>query len=65
MNLTPTPLEIIESCDMLRILEHGDKVHMLEVQTKSIGVDVEGDISIAEKIMQHDQIFNDQIKPLI
>ena len=65
LNLTPTPLEIIESCDMLRILEHGDKVHMLEVQTKSIGVDVEGDISIAEKIMQHDQIFNDQIKPLI
>jgi len=62
LNLTPTPLEEIESCDMLRVLEHGDKVHMLEILTKSIGVDIKADIEIAEQIMQTDKIFIDHIK---
>ena len=62
LNLDPTPLEIIESCDMLRVLEHGDKVQMLEISTKSVGVDVESDIEIAEKLMKTDRIFNDFIK---
>ena len=65
LSLEPTPLEEIESCDMLRVLEHGDKVQMLEIPSKSLGVDVESDIKIAEEMMKSDQIFNNHIKKIV
>ena len=34
--LTPTPLDIIESADMLRILEHGYKVKVILTEFKTI-----------------------------
>jgi len=52
-----TPLEMIESVDMMRVLENGDKVRMIEVSGKSIGVDTPDDLKVAEKLLRTDPIF--------
>ena len=41
--LEPTPLEQVESIDMLRILEHGYKVRLVETAFRSLSVDVPED----------------------
>ena len=38
--MSPTPLEIIESVDMMRILENGGKVKMCETKYKTKAVDL-------------------------
>jgi 3-deoxy-manno-octulosonate cytidylyltransferase (CMP-KDO synthetase) len=43
-NLEPTPLEIIESVDMLRVLEHGFRVKCVHTTDGSYPVDVPSDI---------------------
>ena len=55
--LEQTPLEIIESVDMMRVLENGDKIKMVEVEGKSIGVDTEDDFLVAEKLLGDDAVF--------
>lgn len=55
--LAPTPLEIIESCDMMRAVEHGDKVRMVLTETKSIGVDTPSDLARAEMLMRDDSLI--------
>ena len=50
-NLKPTPLEIIESIDMLRVLEHGKKVKMVNTNYKTQAVDTQEDLLEVEKIM--------------
>ena len=54
LSLESTDLEKVESCDMLRILEHGDKVHMLEARSRSIGVDTKEDLKLVENLMYND-----------
>jgi len=49
--LAPTPLEIAESVDMLRVLEHGYKVRMVRTNHKSFSVDTEEDLKKVEKII--------------
>ena len=56
-DLKPTPLEIVESIDMLRVLEYGYKVKMAKVKINSHPVDVEEDISLVESILEKDEIF--------
>ena len=51
LNLEPTPLEIIESVDMLRILEHGGKVRMAPTAYSTKSVDTEEDRKLVEKLM--------------
>lgn len=51
-NLKPTPLEIIESIDMLRILEHGGKVKMVPTKFSNQSVDTPGDLAKVEKIIK-------------
>ena len=46
--MLPTPLEIIESVDMNRFLEHGIKIKMIPTVHKTCGVDVPADIDIVE-----------------
>lgn len=41
--MTPTPLEVAESVDMMRILEHGLKVRMAPTRYQSFSVDTEID----------------------
>ena len=49
--LKPTPLEIAESIDMLRILEHGEKVKMVQTNSKSYSVDTPEDLIKVTEIM--------------
>lgn len=49
--LQPTPLEIIESVDMMRVLEHGQKVKMIPTTHTTYAVDVPADLVRVEKIM--------------
>ena len=49
--LAPTPLEIIESVDMMRVLEHGMKVRMVPTKHNSRAVDTPDDLKIVERLM--------------
>ena len=50
-SLTPTPLEMVESVDMLRILEHGGKVKMVPTAYKTYAVDTPLDLKRIEQMM--------------
>jgi 3-deoxy-manno-octulosonate cytidylyltransferase (CMP-KDO synthetase) len=49
--LAPTPLEIAESVDMMRILEHGMKVRMIPTKHSSQAVDTPEDLKKVELLM--------------
>ena len=50
--LTPTPLEVAESVDMMRILEHGMKVRMAPTIHNTQAVDTQDDLMNVERMMQ-------------
>jgi len=50
--LTPTPLEIAESVDMMRILEHGMKVKMVPTSHNTQAVDTREDLERVAQLMQ-------------
>jgi 3-deoxy-manno-octulosonate cytidylyltransferase (CMP-KDO synthetase) len=52
--LPQTPLEIIESVDMLRVIEHGFTLHVVLSETETLGVDVPGDQAKGEKLLATD-----------
>jgi len=52
MKLTPSSLEIAESVDMLRILEHGGKIRMVETLHKSQSVDTPEDLELVEILIR-------------
>lgn len=54
--LTPTPLERAESIDMLRILEHGYRVRLVETETDTHAVDTPADSRLVETLMRHDPL---------
>ncbi|EMN47067.1 3-deoxy-D-manno-octulosonate cytidylyltransferase [Leptospira interrogans str. L1207] len=56
--LAPTPLEIIESVDMNRAVEHGYKVRMVLTEGITIGVDVPGDVSRVESVFKTDLLLS-------
>ena len=47
--LTPAPLEDIEKLEQLRALHHGYAIAMVEVETKSFGIDTQEDLEKAVK----------------
>jgi len=49
--LEPTPLEIAESIDMLRIIEHGIKVRMVPTKHNTQAVDTPEDLKKVEQLM--------------
>ena len=49
--LAPTPLEVAESVDMMRVLEHGYKVRMVQTEHQSYSVDTEEDLEKVKKII--------------
>jgi len=58
-HLPPTPLEIIESVDMMRAVEHGYRVKMVETEGVMVGVDMPGDVVLAEKALLKDSMVAD------
>ena len=55
--LEPTPLEKIESVDMLRILEHGYKVKMVMSLYNTYSVDTLEDLRKVEQLMDNDKLL--------
>ncbi|MFA4967873.1 MAG: 3-deoxy-manno-octulosonate cytidylyltransferase [Candidatus Margulisiibacteriota bacterium] len=55
--LKPTPLEAIESVDMLRAVEHGYKVRMIASEFQVLGVDTPQDLERVKALMKNDKIF--------
>jgi len=51
LKLRPTPLEAIESIDMLRILENGMKVKMVKTNHETHAVDTKEDLIKVESMM--------------
>jgi 3-deoxy-manno-octulosonate cytidylyltransferase (CMP-KDO synthetase) len=56
LTLPSTPLEQIESCDMLRLIEHGHAIRMVEVDLNMQGVDTPADLREAERLMATDDL---------
>lgn len=55
--LPAAPLELIESVDMLRLLEHGYRVRMVRTKFRVYGVDTPDDLARVEKLMAADKLF--------
>lgn len=49
--LAPTPLEVAESVDMMRVLEHGLKIRMVPTKHNTYAVDTPADLDRVSKIM--------------
>lgn len=60
--LKPTPLEKVESVDMLRLLEHGYRVKTSISNYKTYGVDTVEDLKKVERIMQNDSLCKKYLK---
>ena len=56
--LSPTPLEEIESVDMNRFLEHGQKVKLIETDIETLAVDTPEDLIRVEEKMSVDRLIN-------
>lgn len=54
--LEPTPLERAESIDMLRILEHGYRVRLVEIRDETHSVDTPADLARVESLMRDDPL---------
>jgi 3-deoxy-manno-octulosonate cytidylyltransferase (CMP-KDO synthetase) len=57
-HLTPTPLEQLESIDMLRLLEHGMQVKMVPTEFNTQAVDTPEDLARVEKLMAADPLLS-------
>ncbi|QWE27017.1 3-deoxy-manno-octulosonate cytidylyltransferase [Polynucleobacter sp. AP-Ainpum-60-G11] len=49
--MKPTPLEICESIDMLRVIEHGDKVYMASTEYECQSVDTPQDLEKVRRLL--------------
>ena len=54
--LAPTPLEITESLEQLRALEHGHRIKVIRVSTTSIGVDTPEDLDRVRRLIKEDVV---------
>jgi 3-deoxy-manno-octulosonate cytidylyltransferase (CMP-KDO synthetase) len=54
--LAPTPLEVAESIDMMRFIEHGRKVKMVETTFSTHAVDNPADLKLVEDLLRKDPL---------
>ena len=59
--MSETDLERIESIDMNRIIEHGEKVRMVQIDKKVYSVDTKLDLKKVENLMWNDPLVKDYI----
>ena len=57
-DLNPTPLEIIESVDMMRVLENGIKIKMIRISDENFSVDTQQDLENVIEVMKSDELVN-------
>ena len=55
--MEPTPLEIIESVDMERVLEHGKRLKLVETTVSTKAVDTPEDLQEVERLMKGDPLI--------
>lgn len=55
--MQPTPLEIIESVDMMRVLENGMKIKMIPTKYITKAVDIKKDLEIVCGMMKKDELY--------
>jgi len=55
--MEPRPLEIIESVDMMRILENAGKVKMVDTEYVTKAVDTKEDLDLVCEMMKEDELF--------
>lgn len=61
-SLNETPLEVIESIDMNRVLENGGKIRMVPIEDLTIGVDTHEELIMAEKYLLTDDSLAEYLK---
>lgn len=57
-NLPPTPLEQLESVDMMRLIEHGYTVKMVPTEFNTQAVDTEADLVRVSRLMENDPLLS-------
>ena len=57
-----SPLEICESVDMMRILEHGEKVRMVPTDARTWSVDTPEDLARVMRLMEGDALMREYAK---
>jgi 3-deoxy-manno-octulosonate cytidylyltransferase (CMP-KDO synthetase) len=62
--LDPTPLEVAESIDMMRFIEHGRKVKMVETSFSTHAVDNPADLKLVEELLRKDALTQKYVKPI-
>ncbi len=62
--LSPTPLEQVESVDMLRVLEHGLPLQLVFTDVETIGVDTPVDRARAERVLREDPVTPRYLDPV-
>jgi 3-deoxy-manno-octulosonate cytidylyltransferase (CMP-KDO synthetase) len=60
--LPPTPLEVAESIDMLRFIEHGRKVKLVETKLTTHAVDTPDDLRRVEWLLRQDPLTRRYLK---
>jgi 3-deoxy-manno-octulosonate cytidylyltransferase (CMP-KDO synthetase) len=61
-NLPETPLERIESVDMMRVIEQGEHVHMVMTDVETLSVDTPGDLERVVALMNGDRLMHQYTK---
>jgi len=61
-SMSETPLEKIESVDMMRILENDEQVRMVMTDSETLSVDTPGDLKRVVSLMIDDELINMYIK---
>ncbi len=61
IRLPPTPLEVAESIDMLRFIEHGHKVKMVQTEYATHAVDTPEDLKRVEKLLRKDPLTQEYL----
>ena len=64
-SLPETQLERIESVDMMRVIEHGERVHMVMTDVETLSVDTPEDLERVVDLMKEDALINEYKETIV